>query len=184
MLRKVVVGAAASLAITLLPSLGNPSALLAPQLWLLLAAGLLANVFQPPYNPFDQSAPAADRGTASQIVWSVYLTQALAVVEAVYVRYPQSLQWDLVASMGFLGVLAGLALRTWAVLTLGRHFTWHLETQPGQRVIRRGPYRYARHPSYVGAFCSYVCCPVFLHAWCAAVVASAASTAAFARRIR
>ena len=184
MLRKMLVGAAVSLTITVLLALGNARALLAPQLWVLLAVGILANVFQPTYNPFDKSGTAQDRGTALQILWSVYLTQVVTVVEAIYFRYPDSFRWDLATTIGLICMIAGLVLRTWAVFVLGRYFTWHISVQRGQRVIRNGPYRFVRHPSYTGAFLTYVFSPVFLHAWYSTCVAPVVLALAFSRRIR
>ena len=46
---------------------------------------------------------------------------------------------------------AGLLLRSYAILTLQKHFTVDLAIQPGHRLIRHGPYRMVRHPSYTGA---------------------------------
>lgn len=46
--------------------------------------------------------------------------------------------------------LAGMALRWWAVLSLGRFFTTRVVTRPGQTVVQTGPYRRVRHPSYSG----------------------------------
>ena len=184
MTRKIVVGAIASLTITVLLAIGNTRALLAPQLWGLLVIGILANVFQPTYSPFDTSGTAEDRGTALQILWSVYFMQIAAVVEAVYFRYPDSLRWDLATTIGLTFMIAGLLLRTWAVFILGRYFTWHINIQIGQRVIRDGPYRFVRHPSYTGAFLTYVFSPVFLHAWYSAGIAPLVLALAFSRRIR
>ncbi len=45
---------------------------------------------------------------------------------------------------------AGIALRQWAIATLGRYFVGHVLVQPGQTVISTGPYRWLRHPSYAG----------------------------------
>jgi protein-S-isoprenylcysteine O-methyltransferase Ste14 len=44
----------------------------------------------------------------------------------------------------------GIALRQWAIATLGRYFVGHVVVQPGQTVVRSGPYRWLRHPSYLG----------------------------------
>lgn len=46
--------------------------------------------------------------------------------------------------------VAGLALRLWAVVTLGRFFKVTVSIQDHHRVIRSGPYRVLRHPSYTG----------------------------------
>ncbi|MBU2768056.1 isoprenylcysteine carboxylmethyltransferase family protein [Acidithiobacillus ferrivorans] len=46
---------------------------------------------------------------------------------------------------------AGLLLRSYAVITLKNHFTVDLAIQQGHQLIRHGPYRIVRHPSYTGA---------------------------------
>jgi hypothetical protein len=43
---------------------------------------------------------------------------------------------------------AGIALRQWAIATLGWCFVGHVLVLPGQTVIGTGPYRWLRHPSY------------------------------------
>jgi protein-S-isoprenylcysteine O-methyltransferase len=44
----------------------------------------------------------------------------------------------------------GIALRQWAITTLGQYFTGHVLIQPGQTTVTSGPYRWLRHPSYTG----------------------------------
>ena len=45
----------------------------------------------------------------------------------------------------------GQALRITAARTLGESFTFVVHTHPDQPVVRTGPYRFVRHPSYTGA---------------------------------
>lgn len=45
---------------------------------------------------------------------------------------------------------AGIALRQWAISTVGEYFVGHVLVQPGQTVVSSGPYRWLRHPSYAG----------------------------------
>ena len=47
-------------------------------------------------------------------------------------------------------VLAGMALRYWAIFTLGASFRTTIETQSDQKVVSAGPYGLIRHPSYAG----------------------------------
>ena len=42
---------------------------------------------------------------------------------------------------------AGIALRLWAVSTLGSQFSRVVRVEAGGHVEQRGPYRYVRHPS-------------------------------------
>jgi protein-S-isoprenylcysteine O-methyltransferase Ste14 len=52
--------------------------------------------------------------------------------------------------LGLLVALAGIALRQYAVATLGRYFSTRVLVTPDQQVVDAGLYRYVRHPSYSG----------------------------------
>jgi protein-S-isoprenylcysteine O-methyltransferase Ste14 len=52
---------------------------------------------------------------------------------------------------GLVMMVCGLALRIWAVLTLGKFFTGTVMIQADHRVVNNGPYRVLRHPSYTAA---------------------------------
>jgi len=50
----------------------------------------------------------------------------------------------------FLGLfLVLLALRIWVIASLGRHWTTRIIVLPGAKLVRRGPYRWLRHPNYL-----------------------------------
>jgi protein-S-isoprenylcysteine O-methyltransferase len=57
----------------------------------------------------------------------------------------------LVSDIGLLMAALGVTLRYWSILTLGKFFTGAVVIQSEQQVIRRGPFRWVRHPSYAGA---------------------------------
>ncbi len=160
-----------------------PPALRLPPFWMLLGVSVLANMLQPAYRPFEGSRTPEDRGTAAQILWTVYLTQAAALVELVW-RRRLGLPLDAITWAAFAAMLGGLALRTWAVWVLGSWFTWNVTVQTGQEVVSHGPYRYLRHPSYTGALITFVASCVLIRSWVVAVIAAFALTVAFLRRIR
>jgi protein-S-isoprenylcysteine O-methyltransferase len=169
--------------VVILPVLGNAAMFGTSQLWLLVAVGIIASIFQPNYNPFGSSLERADRGTATQIIWSIYLTQLAVVLEAAYVRFPESANWNAFTSLGLILIVGGLFLRSWAVLTLKRFFTWHIRTQEDQVVVTTGPYNYLRHPGYFGALLTYVGTAVFLHSWFSLPLCLVVLLAAFMRRM-
>src|SRR5437870_5407692 len=60
------------------------------------------------------------------------------------------LRRDWSVRMGPLAIYVVLQmLRVWVIATLGPFWTTRVITVPGQPLIRRGLYRYLRHPNYV-----------------------------------
>src|SRR5262245_47268351 len=53
--------------------------------------------------------------------------------------------------MGATLLAGGLALRIHSVLLLRQVFTPTVKIQPARLLVTRGPYRFVRHPSYLGA---------------------------------
>lgn len=54
-------------------------------------------------------------------------------------------------ALGFGVGVVGVAVRWWAIRTLGKQFTRNLQIGEGHELVVDGPYRYVRHPSYAGA---------------------------------
>lgn len=58
---------------------------------------------------------------------------------------PEPVFWTAIGLMW-----AGIVLRMWAVLTLGRHFRTAVRILDDHQLVTSGPYRVLRHPSYTG----------------------------------
>lgn len=184
MIKKFIQGLIVSSLILYVPIIWNPAMLLAPHLWIMVLIGVLASLFQPEYNPFKRSPNTEDRGTANQIIWSIYFTQLSVLIEAAYFRYPESISWSMLTTFALILMVSGLAIRTWAVFTLGRYFTWHISTQENQTIIKTGPYAFVRHPGYLGAFLTYASTALFLKAWFSFIWSLIILLVAFLRRIQ
>jgi methyltransferase len=87
-----------------------------------------------------------------------------------------------VAMIGVLVVSA--ALRAWVVRTLGWRWTTRVLVVPGLPPIRRGPYRFLRHPNYVAVVLEIAALPLVHGAWLTALGFSSANLALLARRVR
>lgn len=185
MIKKLTVGITASLIVFVLPAwLLQPDALHFSKLWVLVGIGLLASITQPAYSPIDRNAPPDDRGTATQLVWTVYTALILGVIEGFTWRYPLSMNWDSFSILMLIFAVSGAMLRAWAVSELGSFFSWHVRVQPEQKVINTGPYKIVRHPGYTGAWILYVCSLLFIHAWVVSALCGVFLLAGFLRRIR
>jgi protein-S-isoprenylcysteine O-methyltransferase Ste14 len=79
---------------------------------------------------------------------------------------------------------AGLVLRIWAVLTLGRFFTTQVRVASDQRVVSDGPYGVVRHPSYAGLLLVLTGIGLSLTDWLSLLCAVVPSAAALVWRIR
>lgn len=60
----------------------------------------------------------------------------------------QSLAWQEIG--GFALMLLGIALFVWAHRTLGAGYTGHASVREDQPLVQTGPYRFVRHPAYLG----------------------------------
>ncbi|MBI9018090.1 MAG: isoprenylcysteine carboxylmethyltransferase family protein [Phycisphaerae bacterium] len=183
MVRKIAKGIFAAMAIVILPMAGNTLIFGYPQVWILIAIGMAGSILQPDYQLSNDKTNARDRGTEAQIIWSVYVSQLLAVLEAGYLRYPASMAWDAISLIALAFMIGGLTVRTWAVYTLGQYFTMQLKIHDEHRIIRTGPYKYLCHPSYSGAFLTYFGTTVFLHSWFSMIIAGIILSFAFLRRM-
>ncbi len=91
-----------------------------------------------------------------------------------------------VAALGWpMLVLAclAMALRYWAIATLGERWNTRVLVVPGSAAIDSGPYRYVRHPNYVAVTLELAALPLVHSAWVTAALFSAAGGALLARRI-
>ncbi|HZE72212.1 MAG TPA: isoprenylcysteine carboxylmethyltransferase family protein [Pyrinomonadaceae bacterium] len=61
----------------------------------------------------------------------------------------------LISLIGIVMMLLGTALRWAAILTLRNYFTVNVTILENHQIVRRGLYRYLRHPSYAGLLLRY-----------------------------
>ena len=52
--------------------------------------------------------------------------------------------------VGVVVFAAAKIIKWWAILALGRCWTFRVIVVPGDPLVARGPYRYFRHPNYIG----------------------------------
>ena len=102
---------------------------------------------------------------------------ALAIHIALEARI--EIVWPLIAVYGLLQLGRG-----WVLWTLGERWTTRIIVLPREALIRRGPYRFMRHPNYLIVALELAVLPLALEAWPIALVAGALNLALLAHRIR
>lgn len=128
---------------------------------------------------------AQDQGTL-KLLWRVLYAAVVVAVLLAFTgmwRFPpqwqEPLRWA-----GCALIAGGLALRLWAIRVLDRWFTVHVTIQADHRLIRRGPYRWLRHPSYTGALLAFYGLALGLGNGLSLLAIVPPVTWAFLRRIR
>jgi len=124
-----------------------------------------------------------DRG--SQIIlWIVIVS---AITACVWIKAPPwasmfgGARWPEMA--GVIVLIAGLAIRWTAILTLGKSFSVNVAIKDSQKICRTGLYRYLRHPSYLGALVAFLAVGLHLRNWISFGVLFVPTTVALLYRI-
>jgi protein-S-isoprenylcysteine O-methyltransferase len=132
-----------------------------------------------------------DRSTLGMI----WLVIALSIAAGIFVArsitlrrgvvglfdFPES-DWIPAVAVGLFA--AGLVLRWWAIVTLGRFFTVDVVVEKDHEVVQRGPFRWVRHPSYTGVLLAFLGWAMTLWNWVAMAVVLVPIFIAFLRRMK
>jgi protein-S-isoprenylcysteine O-methyltransferase len=129
-------------------------------------------------------AQKADRGSKVVVIGSIYAGIGAAYFAAFRLpRFSIEMHWQEVFVFGIGICLCGMLLRWYSIYVLGQYFTYDVAISSGQRVIEQGPYRWVRHPSYLGALLTMIGFGLALGNWMSLLLAVGCVLAGFAYRI-
>ena len=129
-------------------------------------------------------AATSDRGSGLVINAAVIAGFAVAIIAARALPGAAIRPQVLAVTLGLVCLLCGIALRLWSFRTLGRYFTFQVQTSTDQPVITSGPYRVLRHPSYTGVLLIVVGVGCLFANWASVASISALVTTGLVYRIR
>jgi methyltransferase len=75
------------------------------------------------------------------LIVALHASWLLAVL--VFLPHPSVVSWPLVVLLALLQLM-----RLWVIKTLGVFWTTRILSLPGAPLVRKGPYRFVRHPNY------------------------------------
>ena len=81
-------------------------------------------------------------------------------------------------------MILGIVIRQWSIAVLGRFFSGTVGTQKGQKVVKNGPYKLVRHPSYTGLLLTLLGIGLALQSWGSVIVMILGFVCTFGYRIR
>jgi protein-S-isoprenylcysteine O-methyltransferase Ste14 len=163
MKKKIIFTLCAVIILNILPLLFRPNLLLHFKTLTLITAAVILWMSQPSFVKKDMNA---DKQTDKLSVLFILIASSLSVFSSViewayFNNNPSKFDFITVIGLAFLG--AGICLRVWAIGILGKNFTATVKVTKEHELIKTGPYRYIRHPSYLGAFIAIAGCPIFLN---------------------
>lgn len=142
-------------------------------------------VSQPAISPKNlREKDPRDRRSVLLILINGCLVFLIPILDYAYgrkARPPIEATWSMV---GLLLTFGSLLFRYWAIRTLGKFFTAVVTVQPGQKVISHGPFRFLRHPSYLGSFLMGIGISVLFRSYVGLAFCLVGFLAAYVYRIR
>lgn len=157
--------------------------LLDPRIILLTVASAMVFYTQPAPKPEEaRDQQQTDRNSFWWITVMSLLSLHVPIIEWAYLHDMQTVySWSF--PLGAAILLFSIGFRVWAIRTLGRFFTATVQIVDEHQVVQSGPYALVRHPSYTGAYLSYVGTGVMLEAWWGLLFAVIAMGLAYYQRI-
>ncbi|MBE0649701.1 MAG: isoprenylcysteine carboxylmethyltransferase family protein [Bacteroidales bacterium] len=70
-----------------------------------------------------------------------------------------------IRAIGLIITFLGYMMMNWSVLVLGRQFSVDVTLQENHKLITRGPYKYIRHPRYLGIITFFGGIPLIFNTW-------------------
>jgi protein-S-isoprenylcysteine O-methyltransferase Ste14 len=132
----------------------------------------------------EKDAQKVDQGSKTIVIAAINLGIFLAFMAAdTTPKLSTGDHWKTVFAIGIVVWLSGIILRMYSIRVLGHFFTYDVAISTGQRVVEQGPYRWLRHPSYLGGLLAMIGFGMTLTNWLAMFVPACFAIAGYAYRI-
>ncbi len=132
-----------------------------------------------------RAGTSQDRGSLGVIVIAYVLALSTAGILAASQPWARIQPFHTQAFWaGLVLMWAGMALRLWAVLVLGRFFRITVMVQDEHRLVEDGPYRVLLHPAYAGGLLTMAGIGLAIGNWLSLLVMMLVVLAAYGYRIR
>lgn len=131
-----------------------------------------------------KTAQKSDEGSKLVVIGAANL--AVMIGFSVAMAFPGlsvRAHWRVLFDVGIAVWLSGALFRFYSMRILGRFFTYDVAISTGQHVVEVGPYRWLRHPSYLGSLVAEIGLGMTLTNWLAMLLPVLCLAVAYAYRI-
>lgn len=111
---------------------------------------------------------------------AVHAAFFIAMIAEYMVRSPVWSIWMALAAVAFILLQT---VRFWCIRSLGTFWNTRIYVIPGMRPVRKGPYRYVRHPNYMVVTLEFLVLPLMFGCWLTALAFPILNMAVLRRRI-
>jgi protein-S-isoprenylcysteine O-methyltransferase len=154
-----------------------------PALWLAAAYGISEFFIAQVMRSKAPTSGNTDRGSLRTLMLVMYGSALVAILSSKW--WPQLYFGNEYSYWSGVSIFVlGLAVRWAAIIWLGKFFTVNVALADDHRVIDTGPYRYIRHPAYLGALSAFFGLGLSVGNAAALFFFTVPPTAAFLHRIR
>jgi len=152
--------------------------------WLAYAACFVPEIIGSFFQKSGRADRKQDRGSITVLIGGTIVSLFIAFNAAV--NWPALTIANNGMAMTVAGtalIVAGISFRWYAIRILGRFFTRDVAIRDNHRIIRAGPYRHLRHPSYSGYLVSMTGIGIALDNWAALLIMIAVNVAIYSYRM-
>ena len=129
-------------------------------------------------------AQKADRGSKLTVILSFNAGVCAGFIASFACpQFAMTAHWELLFALGIAIWLGGQAFRLYSIRVLGQFFTYDVAISKGQHVVEAGPYRWLRHPSYLGGLIAALGLGMTMTNWAALLLPLCCSVVGYAYRI-
>lgn len=121
------------------------------------------------------------RGDVYRLMQLAYPLSFVAMLAEGALKIPRV---DITVAAGFTIFVGAKLLKYWAILVLGERWSFRVLVPPGSALVAAGPYRFLRHPNYVGVMGELVGAALIARAPVSGIVATVIFGLLIIRRIR
>ena len=153
----------AVLILNISPLLLKPSLILNFKTFILIISAGVLWLSQPGFSKQDMNSnKQSDKLSILLILIASSVSVFSSVIEWAYFTPDKSLI-NPSTIIGLILLVIGISIRIWSISILGENFTATVKITREHELIKTGPYKFIRHPSYLGALIAIIGCPLFLN---------------------